>query len=314
MTQVPSGQHLADSHCFLFDYQGFKEGDPDPHGCGFFRRSFQPLQQLRRCVVEKLEADPDWRAYNATASRIFAARRDGSRKVDNPAVVDEEERVMAEASINVALDSIRRADEIIKSVSFKPWEAMTTGEAAKVVEAKISKTIITTSTTTVLKQETVQSIRTECFLVAGEATAALPERTATLKRALPCYQLMWDQIEVAGAPEQPMSNAVTMWDKSLIDLGHVEKDYDTPPVCARAAVALVAEKQKRAPGGYSAANCLTSAPRWKDCTAPTSFNCICFQYCWRRALERMCEIEPACCWTADQAEKARALPRDWLFG
>jgi len=303
-TEAPPGQFMADSHCFLFDYESFREGDPDPHGCGFFRRSFQPLQQLRQCIVKKLEADPAWQAYTATAGRILGALRDHSRVTDNPAVLDEEERTIAQASVDVAFDSIRRADEIVKTVAFKPWEAMTAGEAAKLVEQKISKTVVTTSKTAVLGKETVEAIRKECFLVSGEDAAALPERTVTLKRALPCYELMWDQVEVAGAPEQPMSNAITMWDKSLVEPARVEMDYDTPPVCARAAVALVVEKQKRAPERYSSTSCIAKAPSWKDCMAPKNFNCICFQMCWRRALERVCEVEPGCCWRPGEAEAA----------
>eukprot|EP00929_Paragymnodinium_shiwhaense_P068667 TRINITY_DN3457_c0_g1_i1.p2 TRINITY_DN3457_c0_g1~~TRINITY_DN3457_c0_g1_i1.p2 ORF type:complete len:131 (-),score=28.57 TRINITY_DN3457_c0_g1_i1:149-541(-) len=125
--------------------------------------------------------------------------------------------------------------------------------------------------------------------------AAAAAEAYTLKNAMPCYELMWDQGEVPGAPEQPLINAAPMWDPSLKHPSKVEIDHHIPPVCARAALSLVAEKQKRAPGKYSPFHCLTSCPSWKECMAPKTFNCICLACCFQAGLRRMCELNPGCC-------------------
>lgn len=279
---VPEGQSYADSHCFTFDYNDSQVADR--HGCWFFRRSFRRLQTLRRCILAELDASSAWRKYVEIAGKMKAGNMDG-----NETLVDGD-GAATEMGKSRPFDSIRRADEIIKSVAFKSWETWDEG-IKREIEKKISKTVITKTKKGVLEPARITSIRHSCFLVDSDGADDLSAEAVILKRSLPCYQLMWDQIEVSGGPHQPTSNAITGIDRRT----RVEKDYVVPPVCARAAMSLVAEKQKRAPKGYSAKSCTMNCPSWKSCTAPKHFNCICLACCWQKALRRICEINSGCC-------------------
>lgn len=296
---IPEGQTYADSHCFQFDYAGFKEGDADPHGCGFFRKSFQPLKELRQCIIGKLQGSPAWSAYRRISNRIHSKRKDNSKVVDDPLAVDaeeeEEERKLSGSDrlVKMTFDDIRRADEIIKSVSSEAWAA----EVVEHVESKIAQTIITRDHDSVMEKDVVTSIREDCFHVEAAATLATLKASAlTLRRALPCQFMMWDQVEVAGEPDKPLSNAITMWDDKLKYKGRVKIEHDTPPVCARAALSLISEQTRHAPEGYKMQGCSMSGSKsWQKCLHPNSYNCICFYLCWGRALEQLCTINPSCC-------------------
>lgn len=299
MKEVSEGQFFPDSRCFAFDYEKFSSGDADPHGCGFFKKSFQPLQKLRQCIINKLDSSSDWKAYEAVATRIRTAERAGSREPVDLSIRDNNGIVITNASheLWLARDSIRRADEMIKAVSFNDWQELDMESIKKEVVRKIKKTIATTSKQSVLKEEAIAAIRRDCFLVGDDVSAddEIPRELATLKNAMPCYQLMWDQVEVPGAPAQPLMNAITMWDPLLGFDTTVKREHHVPPICARAAAALVAERQKRAPGRYSALACTRKCPSWKGCMHPKTFNCICFACCFEKALSRVCEMNEGCC-------------------
>eukprot|EP00929_Paragymnodinium_shiwhaense_P068670 TRINITY_DN3457_c0_g2_i1.p1 TRINITY_DN3457_c0_g2~~TRINITY_DN3457_c0_g2_i1.p1 ORF type:complete len:429 (-),score=45.21 TRINITY_DN3457_c0_g2_i1:350-1636(-) len=293
-TLIPEGQYLPDSHCFEFDYSSYRPGDPDPHGCAFFKKSFQPLQKMRRCIISKLNSSPTWLKYKAVADEIRADRKTGSMVGENTQVVGNDETTW-NVDVAVLFDSIRRADEMVKQVSFKDWQNWPSG-VIKEVERKIKRTVITKSRTSLLEAETVTAIREECFLVTADSIPDMPNGAEAfmLKNAMPCYQLMWDQVEVAGAPELPTSNAATMWDPAMKHPSRLDKEHYVPPICARAALSLVAEKQKRG-GKYSMFHCLFKCPSWETCMAPKAFNCICLACCWQAALRRMCELNAGCC-------------------
>ncbi len=79
-----------------------------------------------------------------------------------------------------------------------------------------------------------------------------------------CNPLMFDTVEVPGAPEPPMVNAAGMWDASLgnqatpLDVGRLT---NTPPVCSRAAMAMAGWSQVHAKKGYSTVKCLGKEQR-----------------------------------------------------
>mmetsp|Transcript_7071 Transcript_7071/g.11399 ORF Transcript_7071/g.11399 Transcript_7071/m.11399 type:complete len:430 (+) Transcript_7071:62-1351(+) len=293
MTDVGENQFYADSHCFRFDYT--QAGIEDPHGCGFFRKSFQPLQALRQCVLGKLEQSANWKVYEKISKRVVAKRRGGVRDVENPMELDDDEEKFFEGIAKFTFDGIRRVDEMIKYASSADWEALDDGLIAK-LESQISKTIITKDNQALLEKDIVSSIRKDCFSVEKDTWAELSGPAKTLKRAMPCYQLMWDQIEVSGGAEEPFSNGIAMFDPSLRYGSEVTYDIKSPPVCARAAVALIADRTKSAPRGYNLKACLVKDGKsWPKCLRPNSYNCICFTHCFRRALEKMCEFNAGCC-------------------
>jgi len=292
---VPEGQSWADSHCFAFDYS--KDNVEDPHGCGFFRKSFQPLQKLRRCILERLDKSSEWKAYAAMSRNVVAGRSKAAREVDNPLEVEDYDEDLLNGTdiVKYTFDGIRRADEMIKYVAFKDWQSIGTGIINE-VERKIAETIITADDSALLEEEIVSNIRSDCFLVKADTWEGISQPAKSLKRSLPCYQLMWDQVEVSGGREKPLSNAITMWDESLRYPSQTLTDFATPPVCSRAAVALIAERTKNAPEKFSNTACLTKGEKsWYKCLHPRHFNCICFGHCYKRALEKMCEVNSGCC-------------------
>eukprot|EP00930_Biecheleria_cincta_P027622 TRINITY_DN19373_c0_g1_i1.p1 TRINITY_DN19373_c0_g1~~TRINITY_DN19373_c0_g1_i1.p1 ORF type:complete len:419 (+),score=64.83 TRINITY_DN19373_c0_g1_i1:46-1302(+) len=299
MKKVSEGQFSPDSHCFAFDYKNFSPGDADPHGCGFFKKSFQPLQKLRQCITHKLESSINWKAYKAVANKIRAAERDGRKDRIDLSIRDDNGATIANATgkWEVAYDSIRRADEMVKSVSFKDWQELDMKSIKKEVQRKIKTTVTTNTKQSVLDDDTIAAIRRDCFLISDDVSAdnQIPRELATLKNAMPCYDLMWDQVEVPGAPQQPFVNAINMWEPPLLSTTTVKQEHYVPPVCARAAVALVADRQKRAPGKYKALSCTHKCRSWRSCMHPSHFNCICFACCFQNALRRLCEIDDGCC-------------------
>jgi len=149
-----------------------------------------------------------------------------------------------------------------------------------------------------LEDEVVEHIVSQCFQVSSESFSHSPppKELITLQRSLVCNPLMFDSIEIPGAPEPPLVNAAGMWDDSL-DMKGVDLEVgtlkSTPPVCARAAAALAAWPQIHAPSGYSMQSChYYEHLRWQSCAEAASFNCICLEKCWRSALKRVCEMAP----------------------
>lgn len=49
------------SHCLVYNYSSTEEADKA--GCAFFRKSFEPLQELTNCVQAKFEADSYWKFW-----------------------------------------------------------------------------------------------------------------------------------------------------------------------------------------------------------------------------------------------------------
>merc|ERR1712224_842785 len=90
-----------------------------------------------------------------------------------------------------------------------------------------------------------------------------------------------------------------MGDPSLVTGTKIQVDFpNTLPVCGRIALGFMHFPMTHTVSGkYSATYGVSqySTMRWKDCVAPSSFNCQVFEKCWRVALSRACEITPGCC-------------------
>merc|ERR1719160_1198293 len=86
-----------DSACFRYNYTALS-GEPDLAGCRAFRKTFEPLANLRACIVPKLRADSKWRSHRSTQWSKWC--RNGFPDCED-------------------YDTLRRAEEIIKSVAFK---------------------------------------------------------------------------------------------------------------------------------------------------------------------------------------------------
>merc|ERR1719195_1271107 len=101
----------------------------------------------------------------------------------------------------VVFDAYNRADEMIKYVTFKDWVPLDSG-LFNLVDRKIAESISGIK----LPSSVISSIRDKCFKVTADSYASLAQEAKVLKRAMPCYPLMWDAAEVAGAPHKPLNN------------------------------------------------------------------------------------------------------------
>jgi len=305
-SSVAPGDIFPDSRCFNFDYDHFDPGQPDKHGCYLFRRSFSRMQKLRQCIVGKLDASPRWKTFSRVIRYVRQTIQGGANgfTVRDPSETDPDFASMRERfnweQMWVNYDTIRYADEIVKNVAFKDWKQA--ADIRVLVDKKIATTSLTRDRKTVLNAMEVSEIRRDCFLIGDDDSlyTHLGKEATISYISLPCYQIMWDTIEVGGPPEKPLSDAISTWDPLIIDTGVVSHEYyNVLPVCARLATTLIAESTKRTKGGYSmwVPECaaLTRPPRWEFCTNPSNFNCVCFQRCWEAALMQVCEEHKECC-------------------
>eukprot|EP00928_Gymnodinium_smaydae_P087321 TRINITY_DN71598_c0_g1_i1.p1 TRINITY_DN71598_c0_g1~~TRINITY_DN71598_c0_g1_i1.p1 ORF type:complete len:476 (-),score=38.25 TRINITY_DN71598_c0_g1_i1:130-1557(-) len=328
------------SRCFTHNYSS--DAVDDEHGCNLFKKSFSRLQGLQTCIVDALRADSSWLAYRRVAKGILAGRPIGSRAgVDNPRTISEEDLIptsvhdisrklgncVADGTC-VIFDAIRRADEIVKNVAYKDW----TGGSREILDLhqevarKIQETVTVPGTwrrprrlpsifggkkryaldTLPLLDRTVETIRDKCFFldypVPKHITEPLPEPVRVLKRSLPCWNMMYDQVEVAGFPEKPVSNAITMWSPELrpSHRGREQNLGGSPVLCGRAAIGMVAYHTAYRTQTYALTPLCVIDPvdviSWKGCMTADYYNCVCMEKCFVRALvDRMCELVDSCC-------------------
>lgn len=289
----------ADSACMEFDYDGT---GPDPAGCRFFAKSFTLVQRARNCIRDALDESPTWQEYRRTY------------ELDSP--VEPANPAQACGSECAVLDTLRRADEVLRMVGFKALPAM---DAKEQVEKKIQRTVTVKSRHAGLELGVVRRVR-ECFHVPEHGST--PASAYTLHRALPCLPLMWDSGDVPGYPEQPLKFGATNWDERLLIPATrlpVPADWKAPSVCGRAALAFVAQPLtqargkmvgfgpfKKKIGPYSLQCGMVSSPSTKWCLEPDVFNCICAELCFEKALSHVCYIEPACCANPPDDDTARS--------
>ena len=100
---------------------------PDANGCRFFAASFTRVKQVHRCIERKLSDSASWQRsllFGRTLRRKITAQYSGETvAVDaEPVPLDREEDALLRRCLKSGCktyDTLRRADEIIKSVSFK---------------------------------------------------------------------------------------------------------------------------------------------------------------------------------------------------
>lgn len=340
---VDNPKQWPDAQCFQHDYSSQA---PDPYGCGLFRRTFQPLQQLRACIAPHLLADELWLAHRgrvvdtkgeelsaeeaaqATAAdpaELAALRK---KKADRKALIaklekgDQSESTkgqltaaksdLAEASAKLRVlegksfgglggycsdkfprcedvDALRRAEQIIKTFA---WRA-TARDGQYGLRNQIQQSPVLRDGAKVSRATEDGIVR--CFEAAGYEAA---------HQAGQCLPLMYDAAEVAAQgvsnavvkfnhPDHPESGAPRLW----------ARYRNVAPVCARAAMAVVASGFDHARGLDPSKD---GAKEWAktiwgsgfsfktDCLHPTSSNCRKFGICWLKALRRVGTLVPAC--------------------
>lgn len=205
----------------------------------------------------------------------------------------------------VVFDAHNRADEMIKYVTFKDWVPLDNG-LINLVDRKIAESV----TGIKLPSSVISSIRGKCFNVNFDSYASLTQEAKVLKRAMPCYPLMWDAAEVAGAPHKPLNNAFTMWGgKQFMTPVEIKMNFThTPPVCGRIALAMTKRSIVRAPT-YKPQSCQLGTMKWEQCLGLKHFNCICTEKCWVAALKRACLLSEGCCADSDMTNEYDSFGR-----
>lgn len=203
------------------------------------------------------------------------------------------------------MDTVRRADEMIKYVSFKDWTALSQRDQKTGLKSIVAAKIIQTIAFRVdaegfpdmqLEAQVADAITDKCFQVKADTYEGLAEEAKILKRSLVCYPLMWDQVQVGAAPEKPLSNAVKLFDPAKPQTNPLllKRSWkQTPALCARIALSLIAEPLLHARKGYSRTTC-QGHMRFSQCLQMQNFNCICLEKCFRAALRRLVKFESEC--------------------
>lgn len=302
----------------------------DPAGCNFFRASFQPVQKVARCVQAKIEADPYWHLWNkifdhvawgakdpdndfghgveaATVSAEARRHLNGtgllSWDLTEPRVIGDTMAAWRSSNRWFGCDKIRifhRTMEILKHVELQDWDLMDSvlrvGSVGAVRE-ELRKAFLDTMTVPpespipALTNATVEAISGECFgLDAALHDEPISDETALLKESMQCLPLIWDKVEVPGAPRTMLWP--TDWDPPI------EHRLQVPPLCARVALAGLVRNFTRAeyPSGARLIQ-LTSKEKHSDrfCFDPHYAQCKNFKNCWHQTMFRhMGKINPTC--------------------
>mmetsp|Transcript_70748 Transcript_70748/g.199788 ORF Transcript_70748/g.199788 Transcript_70748/m.199788 type:complete len:452 (+) Transcript_70748:83-1438(+) len=282
-----------DSECFLTDYAD--ESGPDPAGCRVFSKSFAPLKELRNCIVGHLDQDPIW------STRLTAHIVDASSSFDGNYTDWCKQAVwgyVGGGAFPVQLcgpyDSIRRAEEMIKFVLFKPLPDDPAAAASK-VRQKTQFTVTWPKKQNSIADSTAKAIQEQCF----EVREGQPLRRASfLQRVSGCLPLMYDKAEIQGfgindgilkfQSEEYYGNPVQNLKERAV--------FQVPPVCGRLALASI-------PGFQSSSFSLLTwgslrndrKPSFGECLNVESTNCRKAYFCWEAALNRVCGLSPRCC-------------------
>lgn len=289
-----------DSECFLFDYS--KEDGPDPAGCRVFSKSFAPLQSLRACIVNHLDQDQVW------TTRRVAEVSDGNFSGSYDAWCEQAIwGYVAGGKVPVHLcgdyDSIRRAEEMIKFVLFKPLPD-DFASAAKQILAKIHFTVTWPKGQPSLEERTARAIREQCFQVQGGQTLM---KAAFLQRISPCLPLMFDKAEIQGfgINDGIMKFQGRKYYGDPAQNFHQANVMAVPSLCGRLALATIPGFQS---AKYQIATITTlqndRQPGWDKCVFARETNCRRAYFCWESALNRICGISAKCC-PGDQKKAAK---------
>lgn len=262
-----------DGKCFLHNYDDASA--PDPYGCGAFKKTFAPLQKLRTCIASKLINDPLWQNH-----RERLVNKAGREPQEGQQTQPFRQWCSKRFPLCEDVDALRRAEQIIRE--FSRWKAPSF--------ARIGGNNIMRDGSRITPE--TASLISGCFYQGD---------VAELHAAGRCIPLMYDATEFGSVG---ISNAVVKFN-SPDHVGNGQprfaKQYrGVPPVCARAAMAVVGPVFDRAKvwkpseelkhtlfkKGFSFS---------RNCLHPKSSNCRKFAVCWEKALQRVCNLVPACC-------------------
>lgn len=216
--------------CQEFDYSGAEPGKLDKYGCGFFKASFQPLQQLTKCIMRKMDVDPYRKLWSAVTSIVVDTGKGNRIKnvsadslyddtvKNNKFVREESERLSVNlksmihqmkqcphpACVNY-FGRYDRAYEIIKQVEWDSWEGLRSDEVFKLLDVRLKSTLTTPveSDPPSLTEATRHSIMTECFEV-YDSREKVSDAAAFLKESLACHPLMSDYQQVPHPPRRAL--------------------------------------------------------------------------------------------------------------
>lgn len=275
-------QGVPDAACFTHPYSA-SQGTPDPFGCRTFRKSFEPVAELRACIVPKLKADAKWQAHRTKAKAV----KNGT---SSKAGATWSEWCTAAFPDCEDYDTLRRAEDIIKGVAFKELP----GDAGEyhvhfVRKAGSSKVLEEGAE---LEEKTAEAIANECF------KASDPEAAQDLWKRSQCLPLMYNSLEWGAMGIFDAAVKYYNPPHANNDQPKVVKTHQgVPPVCARLAAGLIAQPFEHTRFGIIA-NWRNAARQWtwhEHCLHPKKGNCRLFATCWQKAIKRVCALEDSCC-------------------
>jgi hypothetical protein len=304
-----------DSKCFELDYDDLTQ--PDPAGCRVFKKSFKPLQELRACIVDKLDADPIW------SNRNDWQISDGDFQGPWPEWCQQAK--FARVNLGVTsfgvkfckhyMTSKQRAQEMIKMVLFEDIPD-SVPEAVALVERKVCSTVSWPRERSgqapppCLEPATRTAIRSQCFKV--EEQRPLDE-TRFLHRIRPCLPVMFDKVEIMGLGLEDSMHKF-QGKRYGKDFKRVYEPRSRS-VCGRLALAAIPRFQTtkyiftRLSGIPEGVLGTDVEPTWAECLDVQETNCRKFYFCWERALRRMCKFSQHCCPYPDSLETHIACTR-----
>lgn len=294
-----------DAVCFQHDYNLGPDAFPDPSGCALFRATFEPLQRLRACIVPKLQADALWPRH-----REAAVTKDGKLQQ----LVSDGERgaeFLTWCAANFPrcedVDTLRRAEEIIHAFGvYQRW-------CGKEVGLDPCKTGAKMEHISNLKDRVgfSQSLQDGAKVSPATADAVAqcfhtqPTPLPQLHRAAQCLPLMYDAVALA-ADEPADVRAKRGVTDAIVKFNHPDhadnsrprlsqRYRNTPPVCARAAMAMVGPHFDRGTASGGRQLRLGGLNFAKDCLHPSSHDPKDFHRCWEKALDHTCDLIGDCC-------------------
>jgi len=314
--------HVPTSRCQEFDYSTYGPGQGvDPAGCGFFKKSFEPVQEVASCIMPKLREDPYkqlWTQVAAAAEKGHEANKTlpdmikgltDHKHIQYLMSVLPEEHVDFSTMIpewNAArwpgfsvfryLSDYQRAIEIMKQVEHDSWEGHDAAGIRRLLHWRILSTIATPfgSVTPALKESTVSAIMDECFKVPEDASYEAVSKSL-LKESLRCGPIMWDKLEVSGSP------LTALWIMQHNNHPETERKIQHP-VCARAAISAMARQFARIkyPLNWKISRILPVSN--ETCLTMTAASCINFKDCFNSFMDNhmgkvaeLCSSNPKCC-------------------
>lgn len=337
------------SNCLEFPYSDTEENVYDNLGCNFFRRSFQPVQELHRCIKGVLTEDVWWNFWQlvgiegtggSDAALVADLKTDLMTKAGTDPKLKSAMDILAQEVENfkgckakwdcqhLSLDE--RSFEIINRVAFKDWSEFDWKHDQ--VKKKVMATVVFTRTAPETTSKKGGPTRTVELVLAPESVgqilgcyklmdpAGQSDLTTTnafvssdavkTKEASRCLPVMFDRAEVPGPPIQPIWRPVPSWKAQS------SKPYtDKHALCGRVALAALADpfRKARYPEWYNLP-VHTAQPVFSltYCMSGAEGSCRTFAYCWAMWLEYVVGIVAEDCGPKMLAFANLTNLRPWL--